>query len=527
MALVLTAPKVVLVAAQLAAKGNIDGLATLAAHHGTVLRKQLLLRILLTYLPGNLRTADYLSLVREIEAGEYTQLQPGDVDCSAVEHLSDEAATKRVRKLRLRQLILSETLLADGQEEDDDPLTSFLIQRAYSVDDGAGLLSELPELILPFLDHSRYLQTWMISTLLPFYRRNIDYYPDSPMSYSLSAFEQLPDRFAVIQLLSETGRSDHDLSTVGRDLRGLIGPWLHNERRWPRRKNPQDQTGGGTRDKNQTTVHMCPGFEQVLQWLTTQAATSWKVAVNAVEQWDGPGDADLGGYGNSWLEDTEQEYLEERYARAALASAYLIPEASTDAITGAYNITSKIMSLMDLDQAPPLQTAAAVLAPVPSLGSREILSAKNATYLRNDMLDESNTLTTPHAEATRLLSALALSAFLLTKGGNPCTIRRAGELILLRDERDQKAEFAKLIHAISHNSPKNDDKYWIRARNEILWLRDWGAEEDGVSSPSQQCHGVFGQVRKDFLETELLKALLANTRMQIFPESMLLVMAHN
>jgi len=127
-------------------------------------------------------------------------------------------------------------------------------------------------------------------------------------------------------------------------------------------------------------------------------------------------------------------------------------------------------------------------------------------------LDESNVLTAPSRESAALLSALALSAFILTKAGSPCTVRRAGELALLRDEREQRAEAINCIHSIGSHGPKSDDKYWMRARNEILWLRDWGAEEDATSPSSLTGNGVFGQVTKEFLETEILKALLANSR---------------
>jgi hypothetical protein len=81
---------------------------------------------------------------------------------------------------------------------------------------------------------------------------------------------------------------------------------------------------------------------------------------------------------------------------------------------------------------------------------------------------------------------------------------------LLQDEREQKAEATKLIHILSNNGPKTDDKFWVKARNEILWLRDWGAE-DGWSTDAVP-RGVFSQVKRDFLELEILKALLSNTR---------------
>src|SRR5690349_4528130 len=51
MALLLSPAKLVLLAVHCAVAGDVDSLTTLAARHGTVLRKDLLLRILLTYLP--------------------------------------------------------------------------------------------------------------------------------------------------------------------------------------------------------------------------------------------------------------------------------------------------------------------------------------------------------------------------------------------------------------------------------------------------------------------------------------------
>jgi hypothetical protein len=138
------------------------------------------------------------------------------------------------------------------------------------------------------------------------------------------------------------------------------------------------------------------------------------------------------------------------------------------------------------------------------------MCAKNVAYMRNDLLAPINPLTTPTEESAALLQASILSAHILTQAGCPCTIRRAGELALLQEERDQKAEAAKLIHALSNNGPKTDDRFWLKARNEVLWLRDWGTE-DSWSAEGLPC-GVFSQVKKDFLEVEILRALLSNTR---------------
>lgn len=503
MSLVLSAPKIVLLAAHLAAKADLDSLSFVAAQHASVLRKELLLRILLTYLPETLKSEEYVSLIDEIEKEEYVTHEHWDVDTSPVEHLSEEEAVKKVRKLHLQKLSWSQA----PAEAEDDLLTLFLLRRAHNVDEEAGLLTQLPDLLVPFLDHSPCIRTWTISVLLPLLRRNHEYYPNHSVSVTLSAFEHLSDRAAVDLLLSQTGQREEDHRYIVRDLRGLLGPWLYSERRWASKSPVEAEAEDADEDGL-----ICPGWEQMLVWLTAHASSStWRVAVEAIDHWHSPEDVDLGGYGQMWLNEDKQQYLELRYARAAMASAYLISEATTEALTGAYTIVAEVAKLLD-DPLPPLQTAASNLIPVPDLGSTNIMFAKNVTHLRNNLLDESNILTKPSKLATTLLSSLVVSAFLTTRAGSSCTIRRAGELALLQDEREQKTEALKLIHAISESGPSSDDRFWLKARNEILWLRDWGAEEDSVPGEDQHYSGIFGRVSREFLEVEILKALLAHTR---------------
>ncbi|CAK7197693.1 hypothetical protein SEUCBS139899_000341 [Sporothrix eucalyptigena] len=540
MSTVLSPPKVVLLAAHFTATGDIASLASLAASHGDALRKKLILRLLLTYLPSHLETEEYLPLLQSLESADYSTFFPlQDIDASSVQSLTDEQATKKVRKLRLQPLSLpgaesslssSRTSNGSAQQEKDpdagepeDPLAVFLIQRAYAVDDGSGALPELPELFAPFLNRSYHLRTWTISVLLPLLRRNCEYYPEAPLQQTLADFEHLPDRLAVARLLSNTGSRDDLLRFVGRDLRGLIGPWLYNERRWTKRRgaltveSSSEQAESDGKDGEEAkglSPSLCPGWEEVLLWLTTQAAKSWRVAAKAIEQWDGPSDADLGGYGTMWLDESEQGYLERRYARAVLACVYLLPEASEEALAAAHSIVSKIIGLLDQDPIPALPADLSLLSPISNTSDiTALLSIRNAIYLRNDLLDEANALTSPTREATELLHALVLSASLLNKMGTSCTIRRAGELAVLQNEREQKSETAKVIHWIASNGPRTEDRYWIKARNEILWLRDWGADDDwGAAEAAPTGNGVFGQVKREYIEVELLKAMLANTR---------------
>lgn len=507
----LTPAHTVLLAVHYATNADIASLTTLAARHGAVLRKDLLLRILLGYLPEAVPSSEYVELIQAIEAGAIPELAPDPLDTSPVAALSRDAAVKKVRKLHLPPLHRDGGAGPEADGDDANPTVLFLLRRARRVDDEAGLLDELPALLAPFVGLAPCVRTLLVSAVLPLLRRNYEYHADEPIDYTLRAFEDLPDRVAAEELLSRTGAQAEDLEFVGRDLRGLVGPWLYDERRWTRRKAREGASGENAAEMDDAEASICPGWEQVLEWLMAQASRSWRVAVSAVDQWDGPSEADLGGYGAMWLSDDEQGHLEQTYARAALACAYLIPEPSVEALEGAFSIATKLSSLLDLDPGASLHAAAAVLAPVtaPNLGA--LIAPRHKRHLRNELLQNSNRLTATTPAAIKLLQALILSAFILTIAGSPTTVRKAAELALLQDERDQKAEAVKLIHTLSNNGPNNNDKYWIKARNEILWLRDWGSEEDGLSA-AQAVKGVFGELTRECIEVEVLKALLANNR---------------
>jgi protein transport protein SEC39 len=489
---------------------------TLVAQQRKTLRADIILRILLTYLPESLDSSRYISFLQDLASGSLMVDGKLEIDTSAIDEITDVDANKKVKKLHLLPLAWPST----PTDAPEDPFILFLIHRAYRIDEETGLITQLPELIAPFLNYSQYLRAWMISTLLPLLRLNYEYHPQESALQTIRSFESLDDRTGVDFLLSRTGKNvDNGGDTnksIGRDLRGLVGPWMYGDSQWKRRRVGTNSDRDTQRVAPLDEVPKDPksaGWEEVFKWITFQATNSWATCVEAVEQWDGPGDVDLGGYGNGtvWMEEHEQQILEKRYARAALAAAYLIPEASVEALTGVHRILARLVALLDLGRVPTLPAAAALLAPIPAIGKSTVGTAKNATYLRTALMEERNVLTTPNSTSISLLHGILITAYLLTRAGVPCTIRRAGELILLQDEREQSFEFQRLIHKLV-NGPKGDDKHWTRVRNEALWLRDWGADELSGGIDGSQGRGIFGKVRKDFLETELLKVLLANTR---------------
>lgn len=515
----LSPAKAILLAVQFACKADLSTLRTLVSRHPKGLGIDIILRVLLTHLPESLEPSAYVPFLLDLSSGNIQEDGDHPVDPSELGELSNAEAVKRVKKLHLLPLLWPNA----PEDAPTDPLVLFLVHRALRIDDNTGLITQIPELLAPFLHLSHFLRTWLISTVLPLIRFSYEYYPRTGTILSISAFEELDYRNGTSLLLSNTGSGSRmegsGNSTVGRDLRGLIGPWMYGDTKAKRRKIQNTPLFDSqlvaplSSSSAEGETHKLAGWEEVFKWIAGQATISWQTAVEAIEQWDGPGDVDFGAYrdGSSWLDETEQQHLEQRYARTALATAYLIREASVEALTGVHRILSRVVSLLDRDSLPPLPSAAAMLAPATDLDGSGLLSPESASFLRNQLLEEENVLTSFKPESIRLLHTLLISAFLLTRQGVKCNVRRAGELALLQHEAEQKAEFTDLMTAI-RNGPKGDDKYWIKTRNEILWLHGWGLDEDSEDTASVYGKGVLGSLKKEFIETEILKALLANTR---------------
>jgi hypothetical protein len=519
----LSPAKAVLLAVQLAHKAELSTLRTLIHQHQKTLRPDIVLRIILSHLPESLASSEYVPFVQDLIDEKIVAVSQYAVDKSVLDGLSEKEASKKVRKLHLLPLVWQNA----PKDIPEDPLTLFLIHRSLKIDENTGLVTQVPALVAPFLQRSSYLRAWFISTILPLLRLNYEYHPRDGAAISIPAFERLDDEAGVKLLLSRTGELDtsgNNDKTTGRDLRGLIGPWMYGERRSKRRKlqntseldahdiTSLDDAAPASSDKYNS-------WEEVFKWITGQAATSWQTAVHALEQWDGPGDIDLGPYGDGsvWLDEDAQQHLEQRYARSALATAYLIPEASLNALAGVQRIVSRFLALLDLDMVPSLEVSAGLLSPVSIADESNLVSPKNAVFLRDGLLDEQNVLTKPNEESIELLHALLISAYLFARERTPLNILKAGQMALRQDENQQKMEFSRFMATGPTASPsRGDDKYWTRIRNEILWMRSWGAEELGEITSAAPAKGILGQVPKEYIEIEILKGLLTNSR-ALFP----------
>ncbi|KAL7930555.1 Sec39 domain-containing protein [Trichoderma chlorosporum] len=495
--------KVLLLAAHYATHGDIESLARLSSQRTKVLHKQLLLRILLTYLPETIKPSVYVGFLLALAGDRLEEYSKGGLDTTPVDGLSEDEASKRARKLHLQQLTSIETA-GDFQ---DDPISIFLIQRSYKMDSETGLLSQVPSLLAPFQSHSPALSSWITSTVISYVRRNVEYYTDESPPYSLLDFQNLSDPAAMLYLLSRTGSREEDKAFIGRDIRGLVGPWLQGRSRWASRR-----TGGEHTANDAESQTLSAGWEQFLEWLVGQATASWTVVVALTDQWGGPQDLDLGEAANLEFTESQQQYLLRSYARAILASTYLVSETTVGALPGAYQMASKMRQMLGYSEVP--STLEMAVSKLPSLSGFDVSSLigmKTATYMRNDLLEEKNPLTSPTEGATTLLIALILSAFICTSLGVPCSVRKAGDLAFIQDQREQKGEIAKLIRSATTQVQGDEDRYWSQVRDRLLWLNNWGSDGD-QSYESKAIRGIIGAVPKDFIETEVLKALLSNSR---------------
>ncbi|PHH71093.1 hypothetical protein CDD80_5528 [Ophiocordyceps camponoti-rufipedis] len=484
----LSPAKILLLASCLAGRADIGGLRKLAGAHKDYLGEDLLLRVLLTHLPETTMPQSYVGFLREIHVPEMPAVPVPDLelDDSSFRRMPEHHAVKEASNLHLLPLHCSETSCLG----EDDPFGRFLILMACRMDAEAGMLRHVPELLVPFLNHSQALRTWILSTALPYVRRNTIYYAEATPAFSLCQFQDLPAQEATLYLLSRSAASQRSHGHLYRDLRGLLGPWLYNEEHWlEHAEEPRLDA-----DTQTTRAEKCPGWERVLEWLVAQAMTSCGVLCDAIKQWGGPRDVEFGYEASLDLSEPRKQYLDRTYARAVLTVAYMVPEASYDFLTDLYQMCCKLRSLLAHSECDlPLPD---VLFELPGLDISDgqlLWNSKAATFSRNDLLQPSNPLTSATHFSTTLLMALVLSALISSRIGVSWTLKRASDLAFLQDEKEQKVELGKLMRMILV-SAKDDEQTWLRARRDLLWLHDWGCPSRASSTHVQP---VLASVSKD------------------------------
>jgi hypothetical protein len=496
----------ILLATQLCADGNVADLPTLQAQFPHCFPLERLLRIILTFLPESTEPSQYISVLQAFTSHSNI---PSDrpINTSAVQDLSESAARKRVRKLRLRPL-------QRPDEEDEiasaDPLTKFLIHRAHLIDSETALQPLILELLLPFYENSPIIRTWLISSLLPLLRLNYEFYAHRDETISIDILESMDDQTAVNILLSLISPEENSMDLVN-NLRGLIGPWLYGGNRSKRRRlNEAAQQSSVSfiqgSEKPQPTE--LAGWEHVNEWLLSRSLVDRDSVVSAFTHWDGPSDVDLGGYDNvgTQLSEEQAKDLRVRYGQSGLAVVYAHADSSMTVLEGSFQVMARVAKLLDLEDC--LYLASGSDLPSVHYDTESISSTSRASLLQNSLLRPTNPLTKPSPSSISFLSALLLSLRILTELGHLVPCRVAANTCLHSTEEMQLAELKSVVASTVKQTNLKQD--WSEVRERLLWLRDWQAEQsDNAWDEPSPYHGLFWRIPRDTVETEILKALLA------------------
>ncbi|TID24453.1 secretory pathway Sec39 [Venturia nashicola] len=524
----------ILLAVQLASDSNIDAIQALTIQRKDIFDAELVLRIILTYLTETLDPILYTSFVAQVASNQYQtgQSQPqSTIDIATVSKLSTLKAHKKVQSLHLLPLDHSSCPPAVC----DDLLTRFLIHRAHRIDTETGVLNSLPQLVDPFLDEKPFLRTWYISTVLPLLRFGYEYYNDNHGVYSLDQLEWADGESGVAMLLSkalEHGSQDINgrntmleaegkhRSSLARDMRGLVGPWMYGYSDRKRRKlNGQDprrrrlsvfdkeaerakqlkEQDGRLEDD---AIH---DWDAAFLWMTRTAAEKFSTVAEAIEEWDGPPDVDLGGYHEgSHLSKELQKTLLRRYAQTAFATVFAAEASTKETMSHSHTMLVRISQLLDYEPPPDLASSIELLPRIDD--HKSALQDLPSSWLEVDaLLRPKNPLTSPTLETFALLQLLVFSAYLLAELGHPAAISHVARIRLQFDANEQLGLCQRIVHALSTGA-KKDELQWTGIRSRFLWL--WGWAMNSADIFAQYGDGVFGKIERSLLEKEILKAFL-------------------
>lgn len=490
----------ILLAIHFCATGNTLSLPQLQAAFPSTLTTERLLRIILTFLPESIEPGAYVPTVSILLDGSKSLSHSHDVDTSAVNNLSEAAARKRVRKIRLLSLRCPED---EDTQNSQDLLSQFLIHRAHRIDSETSLQPLILDLFLPFYQQTPTLRTWLVSCLLPLLRLNYEYYSNQDKLCSVETLESLDDRTAanILLSMSATQRNETDLIN---NLRGLVGPWMYGSNR-PKRQRFNQTMRRHSIPLSQENIRNSDtaGWDYVNEWLLSRSLADPQAVVNAFVNWDGPEDVDLGGYDDEHgkLPGEQVESLRCCYGQTGLAVIYESPEIPLE---GSIRILNRVASLLRLDESLFITSDSSILPSV-EFDASQIQSASRATLFKNALLLSTNPLTYPTPSSISFLSGLLLSLRTLDGLAYPVPCRTATNLCLHSNEDMQLFELRGVMASIAKQA--NAERDWREVRQQLLWLRNWKSEAGGSES-NVSCHGLFWRVSRDILEAEILNVLL-------------------
>jgi len=532
----LTADQCILLAVHYASSADIPALHSFTPSRPDALSSELVLRILLTFLPETLDPAVYRSYVSEVGSHLYLDVDRPDVpvDTSLVSELDNATARKKVKKLHLCEIRAPKF----PPHAPDDLLTNFLCHRAQKIDEATGMLNLVAELVKPFLGRNDYIRVWFVSAVLPLLRLNYEFYPQDPVAESIGEFGEKEGKdgmeFLLARVVKEGVKLQHaESSNVARDMKSLVGPWMygHTERK---RRKLDTKRAQGRQVTEADTDHVADrvrkisldgvsakdltghDWEHTYRWMVEHAQENFPLITQLVEDWDGPSDVDFGGYEKGelrpYLDDDVLRKLEVQYAQAAFASCYAAQSSTKETIQGAHGVLARLAELLDFVPPPDLATSVESLPIVEkhSLSLDESQTLKD--LLPERLLNPEHPLTTPRMETYMLLQMHVYTAYQLDGLGYTASLVDVAKLQFYGTAESQMSVLRNLLRGL--NEPgKKDETDWSACRAKLVWLWNWGIDPHDIAAKNGA--GVLGKIEKHDFEAEMLKVFTESSRKSI------------
>lgn len=514
----------ILLAVHYASEGNISALHSFTPTRADALEPELVLRILLTYLPETIEPREYTTYVEEVASRLYldTNRQDVEVDVSPLKEIDDASARKKARKIVKDLLEIQPPSFPTHAPE--DLLTRFLCHRAYKIDSETGLLNLVPDLVERFLTRNDFLRTWYISAVLPLLRLGFEYYPNDEhgaVGVDLAGWEKVEGKRGIEILMSKNTekRAKTEAQHIARDIRGLVGPWMYGHTERKRRKVGHEESSRQDADTtlaNRTRKVSLSGvtqedktghdWENFYRWLVFQARDNFRLVGHAVEEWDGPSDVDLGGFapGNNdqYLDEEVQVKLEAQYAQAAFAACYAVEADTEETIRGAHAILARLAELLDFVPPPDLATSVESLPKIEEHAFHLDESQTVADLAPDSLLRPEHPLTTPRMETYMLLQMIVYSAYQFAGLKNAMSLVNVVKLHFYATLEEQLAILKKILRGLSNSGARRDEAQWNADRAKLMWLWNWGIDSGNPASGTGA--GVLGKVKKEDFETQML-----------------------
>lgn len=498
----LSAAHVVLLATQFCSDASIEAFRALRAQYPDVLSAEAVYRIILTFLPEETDPALYVPLLRDVlnGGGSFS----ADFDASSVGALGEASARAQVQRLHFQRVLPFDP----KNNAEEDLLSNFLVQRAHQIDASTSDLLAVLRLLEPFVDHSKPLRRWLISTLLPLLRKDYEYYPDNVARLSLNEMEGLRGS-AGVDILLQHAKMHPIESSIGRDLRGIVGPWKYGGSQSKRRKLSHADEMQGNNTNALGDNH--GSWQDVNEWILLTSQSDHGLASKVIDEWDGPEDVDLGGY-DPEMSGNPNDGLTFRYCQAALATIYAAEDTSVRVLGDCRRVLNRVRALSRLKQ-PERPDPPQPLPEIPPLPPFVTESSK-AALLHNKLLVPDNELTSPSKDILSFLDGVLASLQALHDLQIPSSPRAVIEMCLFSSEERQQQELQKILQQATRT--RGSDADWRSIRDQLRWLKSWRTvkrkSDSMTEGPSHR--GLLWRVGAQYFEKAFLGALLAAAQYQ-------------